>query len=104
MTALIVGGDKLGNIPQMLNQKGFTEYIHWPGRKKGMRNKKIPKNTDMVIVLYDYIEHNLTEVIKSQSRSMDIPCLFSKRACSDLMAKLDVCSICNNRSECKEIS
>ncbi|MTI48693.1 DUF2325 domain-containing protein [Sporosalibacterium faouarense] len=95
MTALIVGGDSLGNIPDVLTQKGVDEYIHWSGRKKGMRNKKIPKNTDMVIVLYDYIEHNLTKLIKKQSKSMDIPCLFSKRACTDLEKKLANCANCN---------
>lgn len=94
MTALIVGGDRLGNIPQMLNNKGVEDYIHWSGRKKGMRYKKIPSNIDMVIVLYDYIEHNLTKLIKNQSKAMDIPCLYSKRACSDLAKKLDNCSQC----------
>ena len=55
MTALIVGGDKLGNIPQTLSENGVNDYIHWAGRKKGFINKKITTNIDMVIVLYDYI-------------------------------------------------
>jgi len=95
MTALIVGGDKLGNIPQTLSENGVNEYIHWAGRKKGFRNKKIPTNIDMVIVLYDYIEHNLTKLIKNQSKSLNIPCIFSKRACTDLQAKLNGCTDCN---------
>ncbi|AOT72832.1 DUF2325 domain-containing protein [Geosporobacter ferrireducens] len=94
MTALIVGGDKLGNIPDVLTERGIQEYIHWPGRKKGMRKKSIPTNIDMVIVLVDYIEHNLTEIIKEQSKTMNIPCVFSKRACSDLAMKLDNCKNC----------
>lgn len=99
MTALIVGGDKLGNIPEVLQQKGFKEYIHWPGRKKGMRKKEVPNNVDMVIVLYDFIEHRLTEMIKEQTKSRNIPCIFSKRACSDLIGKLDNCMQCGR---CKE--
>ena len=95
MTALIVGGDKLGNIPDLLIERGIHEYIHWPGRKKGMRKKSIPTNIDMVIVLVDYIEHNLSEIIKGQSKTMNIPCVFSKRACSDLAMKLDNCKNCN---------
>lgn len=94
MTALIVGGDRLGNIPEILNDKGVDEYIHWSGRKKGMRNKKIPSKIDMVIVLYDFIEHNLTKLIKNQTKDMNIPCLFSKRACSDLSKKFDNCVHC----------
>lgn len=94
MTALIVGGDKLGNIPKVLSENGINDYIHWTGRKKGFRNKKIPTNIDMIIVLYDYIEHNLTKLIKEQSRSLNIPCVFSKRACTDLQAKLNGCYNC----------
>lgn len=94
LTALIVGGDKLGNIPKILNTKGYENYIHWSGRKKGMRAKLIPNNVDMIIVLYDFIEHNLTNSIKKQSRSMDIPCIFTKRTCSDLSRKLNCCKYC----------
>ena len=99
MTALIVGGDTLGNIPDVLIDKGIKEYIHWPGRKKGMRNKKIPENIDMIIVLYDYIEHNLSKIVKNYSKSMDIPCIYSKRACSDLACKLNNCSMCKVKKQ-----
>lgn len=96
MTVLIVGGDRLGNIPQVLSDKGITNYIHWSGRKKGLRNKKIPRNIDMVIVLYDYIEHNLAKIVKNQSKSNKIPCIFCKRACSDLSCQLNKCKVCQN--------
>ncbi|QXM06844.1 DUF2325 domain-containing protein [Crassaminicella indica] len=94
MTALIVGGDRLGSIPQVLNERGIENYIHWTGRKKGMRNKTIPTNIDMIIVLYDFIEHNLTNIIKKEAKSMEVPCIFAKRAGSDLAMKLDVCKYC----------
>ncbi|MFZ5966026.1 MAG: DUF2325 domain-containing protein [Bacillota bacterium] len=94
MTALIVGGDRLGNIPETLQEKGIKEYIHWTGRKKAMRRKTIPNHVDMVIVLYDFVEHNLTEIIKEQSKNLNIPCIFSKRACSDLAIKLENCRHC----------
>lgn len=94
MTALIVGGDRLGNIPQVLNKRGIDKYIHWAGRKKGMRNKAIPMNIDMIIVLYDFIEHNLAETVRKRSKNMDVPCIFCKRAGSDLAIKLDICKYC----------
>lgn len=100
MTALIVGGDRLGNIPDLLNAKGIQEYIHWPGRKKGMRNREIPLNVDMIIVLYDFIEHNLASIIKKQSKNLDVPCIFAKRASSDLAMKLEHCKQCKNKQCC----
>ena len=57
MKALLVGADRLGNIPDTLNSYGINDYIHWPGRKKGMRNYDIPEEVDMIIVFYDFIEH-----------------------------------------------
>ncbi|QEK13331.1 DUF2325 domain-containing protein [Crassaminicella thermophila] len=102
MTALIVGGDRLGNIPQVLNERGIDQYIHWAGRKKGMRNKVVPTNIDMIIVLYDFIEHNLANIIKKESKTMDVPCIFAKRAVSDLAMKLDVCKYCTKDCEYKK--
>ncbi|QZY55385.1 DUF2325 domain-containing protein [Crassaminicella profunda] len=99
MTALIVGGDRLGSIPQVLNERGFEDYIHWTGRKKGMRNKTIPMNIDMIVVLYDFIEHNLANIIKKESKNMEVPCVFAKRAGSDLAIKLDICKYC--KKPCK---
>lgn len=96
MTALIVGGDKLGNIPQTLSENGVDKYIHWSGRKKGMRNKKIPTDTDLVIILYDFVEHNLTKLIKNQTKLMSIPCIYSKRATTDLSNKLRCSNCCRN--------
>lgn len=101
MTALIVGGDRLGNIPTVLNEKGIYDFVHWKGRKKGFRKKDFPENVDMVIVLYDFIEHNLVNIIKREARNKDVPCIFSKRACSDLAMKLD-CAGCKCKENCKK--
>ena len=43
MKALLVGADRLGNIPSTLNQFGINEYIHWSGRKKMNLIKKQQK-------------------------------------------------------------
>ena len=94
MKALLVGADRLGNIPDTLNSYGINDYIHWPGRKKGMRNYDIPDEVDMIIVFYDFIEHGLTENVKEKARKKEIPCIFSRRACSDLAMRLNSCQTC----------
>jgi len=94
MKALLVGADRLGNIPDALTEYGVREYIHWTGRKKGMRNMEIPDTTDMIIIFYDFVEHNITKVVKEKAKQNNIPCIFSKRACSDLVKKLDNCQGC----------
>ncbi|MBM7613902.1 DUF2325 domain-containing protein [Alkaliphilus hydrothermalis] len=94
MNALLVGADKLGNIPSTLENHGISNYIHWTGRKKGMRKLDIPEKIDMIIVFYDFIEHNITEIIKQKAKQNNIPCVFSKRACSDLSKRLENCKDC----------
>lgn len=95
MNALLIGADKLGNIPALLNERGINEFTHWDGRKKGMRKMKVPSDVDMIIVFTDFIEHRLTEKIKEVAKEEDIPCIFSRRAVSDLSQKLDGCVGCN---------
>lgn len=94
MRALLVGADRLGNIPSVLTEYGIQDYIHWSGRKKGMRNFEIPAEIDMVIVFYDFIEHVISKNVKAGAKKHKIPCVFSKRACTDLAKQLHLCKGC----------
>ncbi|WP_446897487.1 DUF2325 domain-containing protein [Clostridium sp. LBM24168] len=82
MSILVVGGDRLGNIKDKLNKKGFNEIGHVTGRKKGDRKIKIPQNTDLVLVLTDFIGHNMAEIIKEESRKNNVSVIFSRRSWS----------------------
>ncbi|MCC5910574.1 MAG: DUF2325 domain-containing protein [Clostridiaceae bacterium] len=95
MKALILGADRLGNIPNTLKEYGIKDYTHWTGRKKGMRNFQIPSETDMIIVFYDFIEHNISKIVKENAKQNNIPCVFSRRACSDLAKQLNNCRGCS---------
>lgn len=95
MNALIIGADKLGNIPAFLEDKGISHIIHWDGRKKGMRKMEIPQNIEMVICLYDFVEHRLTERVKKITKERSIPCVFARRSISDLSKQWDRCIGCN---------
>ncbi|SDY35098.1 DUF2325 domain-containing protein [Tindallia californiensis] len=94
MKALLVGADRLGSIPNALQSFGIEEYVHWTGRKKGMRKMDIPEQTDLVIIFTDFIEHNMTQLVKEKAKQMSIPCVFSKRASSDLIHRLEACKHC----------
>ncbi|MDR5658788.1 DUF2325 domain-containing protein [Serpentinicella sp. ANB-PHB4] len=94
MTALLVGADRLGNIPNALTDYGFEDYIHWDGRKKKMRSLAIPTEVNMIIVFHDFIEHNITKIIKQKAKQMNIPCVFSRRSCSDMVYQLEKCGDC----------
>lgn len=90
MTALLVGADKLGNIPKVLQDHGYEKLIHWTGRKSSTRNKTIPLNVDLVLVFHDYVNHVLMDSIKTQAKERNLSILFSKRGVSALNTSLQM--------------
>jgi hypothetical protein len=80
MSILLVGGDRLGNITQKLQENGFRDIQHISGRKNGDRKIKISEKTDLVLVLVDYVEHQLTEIIKKESKRCGVKIAFSRRS------------------------
>ncbi|CAB1250842.1 DUF2325 domain-containing protein [Clostridium sp. WLY-B-L2] len=84
MSILVIGGDRLGNIKDKLRENGFNKIGHVSGRKKGDRKIKIPENTDLVLVLTDYIGHNISEIIKNKSKRSDVTIMFCKRSWSSM--------------------
>lgn len=80
MTVLIVGGDRLGNIPDELRKAGVDEIIHWTGRAKSFRNRVLPKHVDKVILFCDFLNHNLMHNVKRQAKMSRIPITYTRRA------------------------
>ncbi|WP_019244013.1 MULTISPECIES: DUF2325 domain-containing protein [Bacillus] len=85
---LVVGGDYLGKITENLCNEGFTEIIHINGRKTQMVRKEIPSNIDLILVLTDYINHNLSTNIKKRANEQSIPIFYSKRSWSAIHNEL----------------
>ncbi|MGE7759094.1 DUF2325 domain-containing protein [Peribacillus sp. NPDC097895] len=85
---LVVGGDKLGNITKKLEQEGYKEVIHLNGRNTRMTRKEIPRKIDLILVLTDYINHNLSIVIKRKAQKQEIPIRFSKRSWCSIYTEL----------------
>lgn len=86
MTVLLVGADRLGNIPKELEQYGCEQLIHWNGRKTP--KKEIPANVDLVLVFHDFVNHRLMDDVKGQAKRRCLPILFSRRGISGLRSVL----------------
>ncbi len=90
MSVLIVGGDHLGSIPKELTRMGATRVVHMSGRdQSGFRNS-LPESVDLIIVLCDFANHNITYRVKSLAKSKSIPILFAKRSWSSIYQKLSL--------------
>lgn len=89
MSVLVVGGDNLGNIKDYLKNKGFKNINHVTGRKKGDLKVEIPSNIDLVLVLTDFIGHQMTKTIKERSKTSNAKIIYSKRALSYLEQNIE---------------
>lgn len=94
---LIVGGDHLGQIPKKLKQLGFRSITHISGRKVQMVKKEIPSNTDLILVLTDYINHNLISVLKRKAAEQNVPICYAKRSWCSIYQALGSCKHCSLR-------
>jgi hypothetical protein len=77
---LIIGADHLGVIPDKLSSVGFDQILHINGRKVQMVKRAIPENISCILVLTDYVNHNLSTVIKQRAKSQSIPIFYAKRS------------------------
>jgi hypothetical protein len=81
---LIVGADHLGAIPDKLLCAGFDEVLHINGRKDNAVKKGFPQKIEGILVLIDYVNHNLSNVIKKWAKSQAIPIYYAKRSWSSI--------------------
>ena len=63
MNALIVGADRLGNIPNVLDQFGIQIAAHVSGRDSThqRRSAPLPSGIEIVILFTDFIGHNVLQ-------------------------------------------
>jgi hypothetical protein len=77
---LIIGADHLGVIPNKLSNMGIDDVVHIDGRKVQMVKKGIPENINFILILTDYVNHNLSTVIKQKAKNQSIPIFYAKRS------------------------
>ncbi|AJD31162.1 DUF2325 domain-containing protein [Clostridium sporogenes] len=80
MSVFVVGGDKIQTIKENLKEMGFNKINHVTGRRTRHRKIQVPTNTDLVLVLIDYVGHTVVESIKEQSKSHNTRIVYSRRA------------------------
>ncbi|TWI54044.1 DUF2325 domain-containing protein [Halalkalibacter nanhaiisediminis] len=99
---LIVGADRLGSIPKKLEEMGFDDITHVNGRKVQMVKKEIPSHIDLILVLTDFINHNLTSVLKKKAMEQEIPICYAKRSWCSIYQAIGKCNYnCENQDNCQ---
>lgn len=84
MSVVIVGGDHLGCIPKELDRIGVSKIQHLNGRSGQKIRGKMPDKADFIILLYDFVNHNLAYKIKKFATNKGIPIIYAKRSCPSI--------------------
>lgn len=88
-TALIVGGDQIDGIKQLLSHYGVTKINHWSGRKVGDGKRVIPNDTDLIVLVTDWISHNFTHKIKQSAAKRGVRIVYTPNGPAALKSRLD---------------
>lgn len=83
MSVLVIGADNISSISTMLKSLGATTINHWDARKKSSApKKKIPSDTDCIVMLTSFLNHNTMSKYKAQAKKQAIPFICAKRSVS----------------------
>lgn len=99
MSVLVIGGDKITRLQSLLLSLGATKTHHWDSRRNSTSHKQLPQNTDMVIMLTDFLKHNSMNHFKREAKKCDIPflCVKGLSGCSECQIRQMVEGIHENK-------
>ncbi|AIL33034.1 DUF2325 domain-containing protein [Basilea psittacipulmonis] len=84
--ALVVGADRLGNIPDLLKSHQIAIRQHISGRDPAHQKKtlNLPSGTHLVILLTDFLGHNVMKSFRNAAQKAGVPVLVCKRSVSSV--------------------
>lgn len=99
VSAVIVGADRLGNIPNLLQLHNIKIKQHISGRESAHQKKtlSLPNGTELLILLTDFLGHNVMKAFRSAAQRSGIKVLACRRSvCSvkAVLAKEGFCEDC----------
>lgn len=96
VSALIVGADRLGNIPDLLRDHNIAIRHHISGRDPAHQKKApaLPSGTDLVILLTDFLGHNVMKTFRAAAQRAGVRVLTCRRSVCSMRQALDQCGYC----------
>ncbi|MGZ8258496.1 MAG: DUF2325 domain-containing protein [Methylotenera sp.] len=87
-SVLIVGGDQIDGIKQVLVNYGVEHINHWSGRKAGDSNKVIPYDTEIIVLITNWISHSITHKVKRDAMKRGIKVIYTPNGSAALHNRL----------------
>ena len=82
VNAVIVGADRLGNIPDVLKGHNIAILQHISGRHSAHQKKtpQLPTGADLLILLTDFLGHNVMKTFRSAAQRSCIRVVACRRS------------------------
>lgn len=101
MNAVLVGADRLGNIPDTLASMGITVAQHISGRQAGHQRRPpgLPRGTQLLILFTDFLGHNVMRHFRELARCQAVPVVACRRSTVSVSASVQRCLAQQARTE-----
>lgn len=80
MAMLIVGGDRVERLRQAMEERGLGPVDHWNGRKPGYLHRALPRGLDLVVVVWNQVNHPLLRKVREEAGRLGIPVLYTRHS------------------------
>lgn len=100
LNAVVVGADRLGNIPDLLNGHNIRITHHVSGRDPShqRRGLQLPSDTAMVILLTDFLGHNVMKAFRQAAQRSGAKVMACRRSVGAIQNALQQNGLCVNRA------
>lgn len=98
ISAVIVGADRLGNIPDLLDRLNIAITHHISGRDPSHQKKapQLPRGTDLVILLTDFLGHNVMKMFRQSAQRAGVRVVACRRSVCSMQQALETCGLCGS--------
>jgi len=108
VSAVIVGADRLGNIPDLLKGHNIAIKHHISGRDPAHQKKtlQLPSGTELLILLTDFLGHNVMKTFRTAAQRSGVRVLACRRSvCSmkQALTQSGFCEACPEREVCQPL-
>lgn len=87
VNCIVVGADRLGNIPEVLERLGIRIVHHVSGRVSAHQRRitRLPSNAQLLILFTDFLNHNVMRNYRAQAQAQGLRILACQRSASRLV-------------------
>ena len=105
LNAVIVGADRLGNIPDLLGTHNIRIIHHVSGRDPShqRRTLQLPSGTQLVILLTDFLGHNVMKSFRQAAQRSGARVMACRRSVCAMQQALENSGLCQNNTSGKGI-